>query len=126
MLNRRLHPFGLFAVLLALLAQLGFGATVPQADPAQLFDELQTICHAGSADETDQTPSHGPSHPGECPVCSLCVARHTPTPTLLDGASVLALPSVRLVAQVDLPPPATTTPSSRWDPSQPRAPPTQS
>jgi hypothetical protein len=121
MLNRRFHLHGLFAVLLALMAQLATGATVPRFDPVS---GIAALCHGD--DEAGGSPSQAPSHPADCPVCPLCVALHAPS-VLLPAASIRPLPpTVFVVLKTELPPPSTAPPSPHRPPSQPRAPPTVS
>jgi hypothetical protein len=116
MSSRRFHLSGLFAVLLALMAQLGAGASVPRIDPVA---GVETLCHdIGGA--PSQVPSH---HPADCPVCPLCVALHAPPAAL---AAVIAVPAPRAIVvavKTELPPPSTAPPAPHRPPSQPRAPP---
>jgi hypothetical protein len=100
MVNRRVSLHGLLAVLLALMVQLGVGASVPRPDPVALLNG--TICHAD--DDAGGAPASPAPHTADCLVCPLCVAVHAP--------------SVALVAASQVSPPA-----PRRPPSQPRAPP---
>jgi hypothetical protein len=113
----RRHPLsGLFAVLLALMVQLGAGASVPRIDPIS----GATLCHA--ANDTRDVPSPAPSHESDCPICPLCIALHA-TSAILASVSATPLPPVaRVVVKTELPPP-TAPPSPHRPPSQPRAPP---
>ncbi|MEA2728439.1 MAG: hypothetical protein QOF70_2914 [Acetobacteraceae bacterium] len=120
MLNRRFHLFGLFAVLLALMGQLGAGASVPRIDP---IATAGVLCH--SEDEAGGGRSKAPSH-GDCLVCPLCVAVHTAPAALV---SVVAAPMPRdagVIVKAELPPPSTAPSAAQRPPSQPRAPPTYS
>lgn len=120
MLTRRFPLSGLFAVLLALMAQLGAGATVPQIDPVAAAGAL---CHT----EDDGTPpANGPTHPADCLLCPLCAALHSQQAVLVSDASILILPSVLAIRRAELPPPSTAPPARHRPPSQPRAPPTVS
>jgi hypothetical protein len=119
MSNRRFHLSGLFAVLLALMAQLGAGVTVPRSDPVVTAGVL---CHTDD-DDTGGAPAHGPSHPADCPVCPLCATLHTQGLALTSDASAVPPPAVRVVLRTELPPPSTAPPASYRPPSQPRAPP---
>jgi hypothetical protein len=116
MSSRRFHLSGLFAVLLALMAQLGAGASVPRIDPVA---GVGVLCH-----DTGGAPSQVPSHhPADCPVCPLCVALHAPSAAL---AAVIAAPVPRAIGAVvkaELPPPSTAPPAPFRPLSQPRAPP---
>ena len=109
---------GLFAVLLALMAQLGAGATVPRIDPVS---GVVALCH--SDDGAGGAPSHAPGHPADCPVCPLCIALHAPSVSLVSVASVPMPRSVAVVLRTELPPPSTAPPAAFRPPSQPRAPP---
>jgi hypothetical protein len=118
MLNRRIRLHGLFAVLLALMAQLGVGASVPRVDP---ITGVVALCHTD--DNSDRAPSHAPAHPSDCLLCPLCIALHAPSVIL---ASVNPAPVPRPVAvavKTELPPPSTAPPAAHRPPSQPRAPP---
>jgi hypothetical protein len=115
---------GLFAVLLALMAQLGVGATVPRLDPIALITGVASLCHA--VDDTGGTPSPGPAHSSDCLVCPLCAALHAPAAPLPSGAPVLTPPAELAERRAELPPPSTAPPSPHRPPSQPRAPPAYS
>jgi hypothetical protein len=118
MSNHRSNLFGVFAVLLALMAQLGAGATVPRFDPIVTAGAL---CH--SEDDTGGTPIPGPGHPADCPVCPACIALHSPGVALVSTAQTLPPPAVVAIRRTELPPPSTAPPSPHRPPSQPRAPP---
>ena len=113
---------GLFAVLLALMVQLGLGATVPRTDPGTLV--AGSICHV--QDDASGGPSSPPGHPADCLVCPLCISVHAPSLPLLAAAVSLPSPPVVVVARIELPPPSTAPPSAQRSPNQPRAPPTYS
>ncbi len=121
MLNRRVPVHGLVAVLLALMAQLGIGATVPRADPLAQIIGAENLCHA--PDGAGDTPP-APAHPLDCLVCPLCVAVHAPAVILVSDVGVQAPSAAVVVLRSELPPPSTAPPSSHRPPSQPRAPPT--
>jgi hypothetical protein len=120
MVTSRFRLVGLLAVLLALMAQLGAGASVPRIDPVAVAGVL---CHT---DNNGNAPAHGPNHPADCPLCPLCATVHAQAPALLSDAPVLTPPAVLTVLRVELPPPATAPPVLHRPPSQPRAPPTDS
>ncbi len=119
MLTRRFHLSGLFAVLLALMAQIGAGATVPRIDP---IAAAGVLCHT----DEGSAPAPGHGHPADCLVCPLCAALHTQQAMLLSVAPRLTPPSVLAVRRAELPPPSTAPPALPRFPSQPRAPPTAS
>lgn len=116
MLNRRFHLSGLFAVLLALMAQLGAGAIVPRIDP---IAGVGMLCHT----DDSGAPSKAPGHPADCPVCPLCVALHAPAVTLVSAVAAPMPPVTVVVLKAELPPPSTAPPAAYRPPSQPRAPP---
>jgi hypothetical protein len=118
MMCRRFHLAGLFAVLLALMAQLGAGASVPRIDPVAVAGVL---CHA--EDDAGGAPANAPSHPADCPVCPLCVSMHVAAAAVLPVAAVPVPSGVAVVLKAELPPPSTAPPALRRPPSQPRAPP---
>ena len=122
MLNRRVPFHGLLAVLLALMAQLGIGASVPRLDPLALIISVETLCHTpGGAGDA---PAPAPMHPLDCLVCPLCVAVQTPSITLISDAAIPMPSAAVVVLRSELPPPSTAPPSSHRPPSQSRAPPT--
>jgi hypothetical protein len=112
---------GLLAVLLALMAQLGVGASVPRVDIFAQIVGAEALCHA--ADERGGGPSQPPVHPADCLVCPFCVAVRAPSPTLIADVAISASRGTVAVLRPELPPPSTAPPSRRWPPSQPRAPP---
>jgi hypothetical protein len=119
MFKRGLSLPGLIAVLLALMVQLGIGATVPRVDPIALA--AGAICHADEpAGGNQDTP---PNHAPDCLVCPLCAAVHAPAIAVLAAQMVLPAPPVMLVSRPGLPPPSTAPPSAQRPPNQPRAPP---
>ncbi len=123
MLNRRLPLHGLLAVLLALVVQLGVGATVPRSDPGAIIAGDEAICHA-QANGPGNTPDRPPTHPADCLVCPLCVALHAASATLVPPEVALSRTTVMVVLRSELPPPSTAPPSRHRPASQPRAPPT--
>ncbi|HBK07571.1 MAG TPA: hypothetical protein DDZ81_17255 [Acetobacteraceae bacterium] len=118
MLTRRFHLSGLFAVLLALMAQLGAGAAVPRLDP---IAGAAVLCH-----DDGETPFQPPAHTTDCLICPLCAPPHVQTAILTPEAPVLPPPAIIAVVRTELPPPSTAPPSPHRPPSQPRAPPTAS
>ena len=122
MLNRRVPLYGLLAVLLALMAQLGIGASVPRVGVfAQIAGAEAPLCHA--ADERGPNPAQPPIHPADCLVCPLCIVVHTPAATLMCEGVVAINRGVVTVLRPELPPPSTAPPTHHRLPSQPRAPP---
>jgi hypothetical protein len=115
MLTRRFHLSGMFAVLLALMAQLGIGATVPRLDPTA---GAAVLCH-----DDGGAPSKPPMHTDECLVCPLCLALHVQVAVLGTDGPALPQPPVLAVPRLGLLPPSTAPPALHRPPSQPRAPP---
>jgi hypothetical protein len=118
MSNRRSNFYGVFAVLLALMAQLGTNASVPRIDPVVISGVL---CHTD--DGTGGSPANAPGHPANCPVCPLCATLHVQSLALVSAAQPLTPPTVLATRRSELPPPSTAPPASHRPPSQPRAPP---
>ena len=121
MLNRRMPLLGLLAVLLALMAQLSMGASVPRVDVFAQTVGDQAPCH--TADERGPNPSQPPIHPADCLVCPFCIAVHAPAPTLISERAIPASRGIVAVLRPELPPPSTAPPCHHWPPGQPRAPP---
>jgi hypothetical protein len=119
MFSRRFPLTGMFAVLLALMAQLGMGATVPRVDP---ISGVAPLCHTNN----DGTPSHAPAHPTDCLICPLCAAWHSPAAITVSEPPILTPPAVIAILRTALPPPSTAPPAPLRSPSQPRAPPSLS
>jgi len=119
MLYRRSHLFGLFAALLALMAQFGAGAGVPRIDPVAIAGVL---CH--SDDDAGGTPSQSPAHSPDCQLCPLCATAGAQQTLLVSDPLVLTPPVALAARRSGLPPPATAPPSPHRPPSQPRGPPT--
>lgn len=119
MRNCRRSLSALFAALLALAAQLGVGASVPRPDPAVQLAGIVLLCHPVDPG----TPAHQPAHLPDCLFCPLCVAIHTPVPTLGSDVPVLQPPRLLALARMELPPPSRAPPVAQRRTSQPRAPP---
>ena len=118
MVTSRFRLSGLFAVLLALMAQLGAGASVPRIDPIQ---GISALCHA--EEDEGGAPSQAPSHSTDCLICPLCVIVHAQPAVLVSAGPVVMPPAVLAVIRTELPPPSTAPPALPRPPSQPRAPP---
>jgi hypothetical protein len=122
MVKRRVSAPGLLAALLALMLQLGIGASVPRPDQLARLAGAATLCRA--SDGAAAPPGRAPMPPPDCLVCPLCAALHAPPATPLCEPSMVAPPAVAIVMRSELPPPATAPPGPQRPPSQPRAPPT--
>jgi hypothetical protein len=119
---KRLIPGpGLLAALLALMVQLGIGASVPRPNQLAQIAGAETLCQA--PDGAAEPPSRAPVHPLDCLFCPLCAALHAPPATPVSGTPVLAPSTAAIVIRPELPPPSTAPPAPRRPPSQPRAPP---
>jgi hypothetical protein len=119
MFNRRFKLSGLFAVLLALMAQLGTAASVPRIDPVA---GVTVLCHI--EDETDGAPTHTPSHhSADCPLCPLCGIQDVQAAVLISDVAVVSPPEIFTTDRAGLPPPSTAPPARHRPPGQPRAPP---
>ena len=123
MIGRRFHPWGVFAVVLALVAQLSTVASVAPdgAVPLRLLAAQTIICHT---DSHGRPPARTPHHRPAYPACPLYVGAHNPVSVLPVQAPDLPPPPVLAIARAELPPPATAPPAPRYSPSHPRAPPT--
>ena len=118
MLSHRFNLHGLFAVLLALMVQLGVSASVPRLDA---IATAGVLCHI--EDDTGGTPSNAPSHPADCLICPLCVALHASPVALVAMVNMPVPPDVGDVLKTELPPPSTAPPGQHRPANQPRAPP---
>jgi hypothetical protein len=121
---RRNTRCGLFLALLALVAQLGWNARVPdmpRMDLAALLGDAGVICHISGGAGGQKSPAM----PGQgCPMCPCCIG------TVL--AAALPVPIVSLPLPVAIPPerfvvtpPATGPPPARFAIARPRGPPAQ-
>src|SRR5690349_17281751 len=120
MLSRRCYLLGLLSALLALMAQLSTGATVPRLDPLAQLVGAETLCH--ETHDAGGAPAKAPVHPIDCLACSLCCAAQPPI-FLLPAPPNLTPPRVVLAERAGLPPPSRAPPFRVWSPAQPRAPP---
>lgn len=118
--NRRCHLHGLFAALLALVVQLGAGASVPRPDPLRQIADVAILCHG--ADDTGGAPARLPSHLFDCLLCSHCIAAQPQIPPV-PAPPYLVPPRVWQVRRAELPPPSRAPPPRYRTAIQPRAPP---
>ena len=117
--HRRTSASGLLFAVLALVAQLASGATVPRmADQAAIADAT-TICHAHET--SDQAPA-APHNPADCPICPLCISL-SGTAFAITADPVLPTPRSIEVAPTIILPPATAPPSIPVLAQKPRGPP---
>ena len=118
MSGHRFHLSGLFAVLLALMAQLGSGSSIRR------FEDLEAvgvICHTD--DDSRNAPSQAPAHKTDCPLCPLCITAHVQAAALVSASPILTTPALLAAARAELSPPSTAPPSAHRPHGQPRAPP---
>jgi hypothetical protein len=124
MSHRRTSASGLLFALLALVAQLVSGATIPHLTSLGMTElaviaDATTICHAHESSDQAPAPPHNPE---DCQVCPLCAS-------LSGGAfaiaadPVLPTPRIILVAPTVILPPATAPPAVLVLAAQPRGPP---
>jgi hypothetical protein len=123
MLSRGCYLLGLFSALLALMAQLSAGATVPHLDPVAQLVGAEALCH--ETHDSGGAPAKAPAHPIDCLACSLCCAVQPPI-SLIPAPPNLTPPRVQPAQRAELPPPSRAPPVRVWSPAQPRAPPSVS
>ena len=111
---------GLALALLALVAQLAFGAVVPRPEIALALDDATVICHGDAP--SDSTPTHHHRMP-DCQFCPLCMSLATPGIVLPGGVPHPPPPRIIAFHRPGLPPPATAPPAAPFRLAQPRGPP---
>lgn len=124
-MTSRITRCGLFLALMALAAQLGWNARVPdmaRMELAALLGDTGAICHFSSDDGGRKSPEM----PGQnCPMCPCCIGMTLSVALVVPIVSLpppVAIPPARFAAT----PPATGPPSSvRFAIARPRGPPTQ-
>jgi hypothetical protein len=119
-----IHPPGWFFALLALVAQLAFGAVVPNIELPLALHEAALICQAPSAAQ-GKTPPAQHHHMPVSVFCPLWTTLTAPTPLLISAGPLLPAPIQTLFRRPGLPPPSTAPPSIPFRLAQPRAPPVQ-
>jgi hypothetical protein len=122
MIQRRIPASGLFLALLALVAQLAFGAVVPQPEIALVLEGGGIICHAPAPSDGTAPPAHH-HHMPDCPFCPLCMSLASPGIVLPGAAPSPLPPQVAAFHRPGLPPPATAPPAPASLAAQPRGPP---
>ena len=118
----RTPAFGSFLALLAVMAQLAFGAVMPDPDIALVLEHAGPICHAPPPPGTPAMPSHHRRLPN-CPMCPLCASLTTPAIILPGTGPTVPAPQTLVFQRPGLPPPATAPPATAFHAAQPRAPP---
>jgi len=121
MTQRRIPASGLFLALLALVAQLAFGAVVPRPEVALVLDNAGVICHAAAPDDT-LPPAHH-HHMPDCQFCPLCMSLATQGVVLPSAVAHPPPPQLADFRRPGLPPPATAPPLKALLAAQPRGPP---
>ncbi len=98
----RIRPsWRLLLALLALVAQLAMGASVPPV--LDIVAGGVPICHG--SDQPLDTPA--PHHEGDCVLCPICAAIGSPSAFLAATEPTLPLPRAPVIALAAPPPPAT-------------------
>jgi hypothetical protein len=124
MLTRPFRLSGLFVMLLALVAQLGWSARVPDVqrmDLAALLGNAGAICHSSGGAGGQKSPAM----PGQdCPMCLCCIST-VQTAVLPVPIVSLSLPVAIPPARFAVTPPATGPPPLRFAIARPRGPPAQ-
>jgi hypothetical protein len=115
-------PSGLFCALLALVAQLAFGAAVPNMELPLALHEAALICHARSPDQ-GKTPPAQHHHAPVSAFCPLWTTLTAPSSLLASAGPLLPAPVQTLFRRPGLPPPSTAPPSIPYRLAQSRAPP---
>ena len=122
MTQRRIPAAGLFLALLALVAQLAFGAMVPRPEVALALQDASAICHADAPSDSTTPPAHHHQAP-DCQFCPLCMSLATPGIVLPGGVPNPPPPRTIAFRRPGLPPPATAPPIAAPLAAQPRGPP---
>jgi len=117
-----IRPSGLVLALLALVAQLAFGAVVPNLELPMALHDAAIICQAPSPDQ-GKTPPAQHHHVPIGAFCPIWTALTAPTPLLASSGPLLPIPTQALFHRPGLPPPATAPPAVAFRLAQPRAPP---
>jgi hypothetical protein len=112
----------LFCALFALVAQLSFGAVVPDMELPLALNRAALICHAPAPDQ-GKTPPAQHHHVPLRAFCPLCTTLTAPGPLLLPAGLLPAGPAETLFHRPGLPPPSTAPPSIPFRLAQSRAPP---
>jgi hypothetical protein len=118
----RIPASGLFLALLALVAQLAFGAVVPRPEVALVLDHAGDICHAPGPRDGTTPPAHH-HHMPDCQFCPLCMSLATPGMVLPDAAPHPPRPQIAAFRRLGLPPPAIVPPVDALYTAQARGPP---
>ena len=122
MTQRRIPASGVFLALLALVAQLAFGAVVPRPEVALVLDQAGVICHAPTPSD-GTTPPAQHHHMPDCQFCPLCMSLATPGIVLPGAVPHPPPPQAAAFRRPGLPPPATAPPIAAVLAAQPRGPP---
>lgn len=116
------HLRGLFCALSALMAQLVFGAVVPNMELPLALHRAALICHAPSPDH-GKTPPAQHHHVPLRAFCPLWAALIVPSPLPAPAGPLVPAPVATLFRRAGLPPPSTAPPSIPFRLAQSRAPP---
>lgn len=116
-------PSGLFLVMLALVAQLAFGAVVPNVELPLALHDAAIICHAPSPDQGKTSPARHHHVPLSALYPPLWMALTAPAPLLATAGPPLPRPIETLFHRPGSPQPATAPLAVPFRLAQPRAPP---
>lgn len=123
MVDARISSGGWILALLALVAQLAFGAMVPRPGMALAQSEATDfICHTMTHGDDTTPPSHRHRMP-DCQFCPLCMSLATPGIVMPSGSPSSRPPRVAAFRLPGLPPLATGSPIPTLLAAQPRGPP---
>ena len=123
MADSRISSCGWILALLALVAQLAFGAMVPRPEMALAQSRAaDRIKHAMTPGDDTTPPSHRHRMP-DCQFCPLCMSLATPAIVMPGGSPSLRPPRIAAFRRPGLPPPATAPPAPTLLAAQPRGPP---
>jgi len=121
MTRRHIPTSGLFLALLALVAQMAFGAAVPGPEMTLVLNGAGVICHAGAPSGSTPPPHH--HHMPDCQFCPLCMSLAAPGIVLPSAGPTPPSPPVATLRLPGLPPPATAPPIAAMLAARPRGPP---
>ena len=121
MTRRHIPTSGLFLALLALVAQMAFGAAVPGPEMTLVLNGAGVICHAGAPSGSTPPPHH--HHMPDCQFCPLCMSLATQGVVLPSAVAHPPPPQLADFRRPGLPPPATAPPLKALLAAQPRGPP---
>ena len=117
----RRSTFGLFLALLALTAQVAFGALAPRLQELQTIDIVGELCHGGDNGAGEEQPV-SPHHSTDCLICPLCISVVVAL-VKLPAAPALPLARSGIIAAATAPPSGAADPLRRCVTPPSRGPP---